>query len=81
MKHPLSSVLSDTTALRVTVRGIVQGVGFRPFVYRLAHALQLIGTVINDSDGVEIILNGEPQVVEDFLHRLQVDGPGCCPYY
>nr|WP_320012140.1 carbamoyltransferase HypF [uncultured Desulfobulbus sp.] len=75
MKHPPSSVLSETTALRVTVRGIVQGVGFRPFVYRLAHALQLIGTVINDSDGVEIILNGEPQVVEDFLHRLQVEAP------
>ncbi|MGD9949104.1 MAG: carbamoyltransferase HypF [Desulfobulbus sp.] len=65
----------ETTALRVTVRGIVQGVGFRPFVYRLAHELNLAGTVINDGDGVEIFLAGPESTLRVFTHRLRLDAP------
>ena len=44
-----------TTALRINVRGIVQGVGFRPFVYRLAHELDLAGSVIWPGIGSAIL--------------------------
>ena len=70
--HPASI---ETTALRITVRGIVQGVGFRPFVYRLAHELHLAGTVINDGDGVEIFLTGLEPDVQAFANRLRLDAP------
>ncbi|MEN6409113.1 MAG: acylphosphatase, partial [Anaerolineaceae bacterium] len=43
---------------RLQVRGIVQGVGFRPFVYSLAKRLNLTGWVCNTSSGVEIEING-----------------------
>lgn len=62
-------------ALRVNVRGVVQGVGFRPFVYRLAHELGLAGSVINDGDGVEILLAGPELVVHSFVERLRGEAP------
>ena len=59
----------------VRVRGQVQGVGFRPFVYRLANELSLHGWVRNDAEGVEISIRGEDGAVSDFLSRLKSDGP------
>ncbi len=59
----------------VRVRGQVQGVGFRPFVYRLANALSLQGWVRNDAEGVEISVRGESSAVSDFLSRLESDRP------
>ena len=59
----------------VHVRGVVQGVGFRPFVYRLATQLQLAGQIGNDTDGVTIEIEGEPESVAGFLHRLHADAP------
>jgi hydrogenase maturation protein HypF len=53
-------------ALRIRVTGVVQGVGFRPFVYRLARDLALTGWVLNGGRGVEIHAEGEP----DALDRL-----------
>ncbi|MDF2904084.1 MAG: (NiFe) hydrogenase maturation protein HypF, partial [Bacillus sp. (in: firmicutes)] len=47
------------SAIRVSVRGRVQGVGFRPFVFGLADKYQLTGTVQNNMDGVKIHLEGE----------------------
>ena len=44
---------------KITVKGIVQGVGFRPFVYNLAKSLNLKGYVINSSKGVTIEIEGE----------------------
>jgi len=60
---------------RVAVRGAVQGVGFRPFVYRLAHDLALDGFVRNGGAGVEIEIEGRPSAVRRFLLRLEVERP------
>jgi len=60
---------------RVRVRGAVQGVGFRPFVFRLATALQLRGWVQNSSQGVLIEVEGEREQVEAFLDRLEREKP------
>ncbi len=60
---------------RLTVRGIVQGVGFRPFVYRLAQELSLAGWVRNDGQGVSIEVEGEPDRLAAFRRRLADEKP------
>lgn len=60
---------------RVQVRGIVQGVGFRPFVYRLARELALDGWVRNDGSGVTIEVEGRTALIADFLRRLRDEAP------
>jgi hydrogenase maturation protein HypF len=60
-------------ATRIRVTGIVQGVGFRPFVWRLAHELGLKGWVRNDAAGVEIHTEGAGFAV--FMARLQAEAP------
>ena len=60
---------------RVRVQGTVQGVGFRPFVYRLAGELGLSGFVLNDSRGVLIEVEGSLASVGRFLARLESDAP------
>ena len=62
--------------LRVTVKGIVQGVGFRPFVYRTAVRHGLFGYVRNRGDaGVEILLEGEDSAIAGFLRDLREQKP------
>ncbi len=61
--------------LNLVVRGAVQGVGFRPFVYRLAGELGLAGQVRNASEGVVIDVEGESALVDQFRARLNVEGP------
>ncbi|HEX5296318.1 MAG TPA: carbamoyltransferase HypF, partial [Streptosporangiaceae bacterium] len=61
------------TAIRV--EGVVQGVGFRPFVYTLATGLGLAGLVGNDADGVFAEVEGPAPAVEEFLRRLERDAP------
>lgn len=69
--------MSDALAqrLRVEVEGTVQGVGFRPFVYRLARELGLTGWVQNTRNDVLIEVEGNLPVVEEFLQRLRTDAP------
>ena len=55
----------------VGVRGVVQGVGFRPFVYRLAAEEQLAGLIGNDTDGVTIEIEGPSASLDAFLTRLR----------
>ncbi|MFN3397240.1 MAG: carbamoyltransferase HypF [Sulfurimicrobium sp.] len=57
------------------MRGQVQGVGFRPFVYRLAQELGLSGWVCNDGEGVKIAAQGAPQAIQALLRRLRSDAP------
>jgi hydrogenase maturation protein HypF len=59
----------------IRVSGVVQGVGFRPFVWRLARELGLSGWVRNDSRGVEIQVRGAAEQVRDLLARLEHDAP------
>jgi len=63
------------TRLRLEVRGAVQGVGFRPFVYRLAHELGLRGWVQNDGRGVRLEVEGERRHLDQFRERLQAEAP------
>ena len=56
--------------LHILVGGQVQGVGFRPFVYRLADEFNLTGWVVNDNRGVTIGVQGTPEAVEQFPRRL-----------
>jgi hydrogenase maturation protein HypF len=60
---------------KITVQGIVQGVGFRPFVYGLANRLGLDGMVQNDTTGVVIDVEGDPTCLERFLHALVDEAP------
>ncbi|MEU7072271.1 carbamoyltransferase HypF [Streptomyces narbonensis] len=60
---------------RVVVRGVVQGVGFRPFVYALATGLRLSGHVTNTADGVVAEVEGAPADVASFCARLAPDAP------
>ncbi len=60
---------------QIIVSGIVQGVGFRPFVARLAHQLGLSGYVLNDTKGVIIEVEGPASVLQEFLRRLSADKP------
>jgi len=70
--HPASIPAS---ALHITVHGIVQGVGFRPFVYRLAHRYGLMGTVANNGEGVVIHVGGSAAALDDFVVALRSDAP------
>jgi hydrogenase maturation protein HypF len=65
----------STTASLIKVRGVVQGVGFRPFVYRVATKLNLRGWVLNGEDGVEIHLEGDGPAQRQFLHTLETSPP------
>ena len=68
---------SPTTAVRrrIAVSGIVQGVGFRPFVFRLASDLALDGWVRNDAAGVTIEVEGDPDRVDNMVRRIATDAP------
>lgn len=61
--------------LRVNIRGAVQGVGFRPFVYRLATSLGLKGWVSNGVQGVSIEMEGPSEILQTFLVRLEKEKP------
>ncbi len=61
--------------LRIAIRGAVQGVGFRPFVYRLATEMSLNGWVNNSLQGVFIEVEGAKETLDDFLLRLDREKP------
>lgn len=63
------------TAWEIRVRGLVQGVGFRPFVWRLANAAGLCGEVLNDAEGVVIRLACSAPQLEEFRAKLKAELP------
>ena len=67
--------MSVQSATRIQVKGVVQGVGFRPFVYRLASELGLVGDVRNDASGVLINLTGPVAEIDLFLDRMSHETP------
>jgi hydrogenase maturation protein HypF len=67
--------VSMAVACSIRVRGVVQGVGFRPFVYRLARTNALTGWVLNGEEGVEIHVEGAAQGLESFLRDLKTQPP------
>ncbi len=77
MEHPRLPPPSPPSLVRrrIEVQGIVQGVGFRPFVYRLAEELDLDGWVRNDAAGVTIEVEGDAARVERMVARVRADAP------
>ncbi len=65
----------ETERRRLTVSGTVQGVGFRPFVHRLAHELGLTGSIGNDDTGVWCEVQGSPSMLDRFQTELVLHGP------
>jgi hydrogenase maturation protein HypF len=61
--------------VRARVDGTVQGVGYRPFVFRLADELGIAGWVLNDEHGVLVEAEGPPEAVAAFVERLTIDAP------
>jgi hydrogenase maturation protein HypF len=66
---------ASRTSARVRIEGTVQGVGFRPFAFRLAQELELGGCVYNDARGVVVEAEGVAGAVEEFVRRLSNDAP------
>jgi len=67
--------------LKLHINGVVQGIGFRPFVYRLARELKLTGWVSNNAQGVAIAVEGTQQQLSIFLERLQIEKPARSQIY
>ncbi len=65
----------QTVSQFITVTGVVQGVGFRPFVYRLARDHGLTGWVLNHSGGVDIEIEGAPEALQAFRRALRAQAP------
>jgi hydrogenase maturation protein HypF len=61
--------------VRLSLQGLLQGIGFRPFVYQLAHEIGLTGWVQNSPQGVAIEVEGDCEALEEFLQRLQKESP------
>ena len=59
----------------IRVRGTVQGVGFRPTVYKLAAREKLVGEVLNDSEGVLIRISGQQSALHNFVKQLDLESP------
>jgi hydrogenase maturation protein HypF len=66
---------SDRVGVRVTVQGTVQGVGFRPFVYRLARSLGLSGRAYNAPAGLVLEVTGPPDALDALPERLRTEAP------
>jgi len=67
--------ISTLESVHISVRGVVQGVGFRPFVYQLATKHGLKGWVCNTSEDVKIEIAGQTEAIENFLHDLREKAP------
>jgi hydrogenase maturation protein HypF len=75
MTGPLPREASDRISVEICVRGRVQGVGFRPTVWRLAHELDLAGEVRNGPEGVIIQASGSSMAIDRMVQRLRAEPP------
>jgi hydrogenase maturation protein HypF len=60
---------------QIDIKGIVQGVGFRPFIYNLANSFDLKGFVLNNSFGVQIKINTNQEVLDKFIEKINLSKP------
>ena len=63
------------TTYKISIQGTVQGVGFRPFVYSLAHRYALTGTISNGAKGVEISINALEDIIKAFVASITQELP------
>ena len=70
-----AGIRSELQGISIRVRGLVQGVGFRPTVWRLARRFGLLGEVLNDGEGVLIHAWGEQAALDAFRHALATEPP------
>ena len=75
METQKTSKQPPQTRLHIIIQGAVQGVGFRPFIYRLATEMQLIGWVNNSSQGVFIEVEGNQKTLQEFLLKIEKQKP------
>lgn len=68
-------IIAETEALDISVRGRIQGVGFRPFIYRLASNHNLHGWVNNQTSHVKIHIEGKKENVDSFIHDIRAKAP------
>ena len=68
-------IVKTSSACSIRVRGVVQGVGFRPHVYRLAQSHALAGWVLNGDEGVEIFIEGDELELQAFVESLKIKKP------
>ncbi len=71
----------ETRRLKAAIQGAVQGVGFRPFVYRLASEMRLRGWVSNTPQGVLIEVEGEQNLLRTFIARIHSEKPAISSIY
>ncbi len=62
-------------AIKIHITGLVQGVGFRPFIYRIAHTRKLSGWVENSNEGVKIHIEGPKNEIDDFISAIESEAP------
>ncbi|MFO8049726.1 MAG: carbamoyltransferase HypF, partial [Desulfosudaceae bacterium] len=74
-KKPAAERPWSLSSKNIEISGIVQGVGFRPFIYQLARRHGLNGRVINTSTGVSIRAEGSPDKIKDFLKAIETNAP------
>lgn len=67
--------MNKIEAQKLRIKGTVQGVGFRPFVFNLAQSEGLVGSVLNDGQGVEAVIEGPSQALHNFRRRLLSELP------
>ncbi len=80
-QSPDRDAAGHVTSMEIRVRGLVQGVGFRPFVYRIARENGLTGFVRNDDDGVFIRVEGPAGRIHTFLDQLKHNPPRAAQLY
>lgn len=72
--------MEELKTYQIKIKGIVQGIGFRPFIYNLANKFNIKGFVLNDSNGVLIIARQNKKQSENFIKQLKTDKPDLAFY-
>ena len=68
-------MMPENQGLKIQIKGIVQGVGFRPFIFNLAEQYNLTGWVRNTSNSVQIEVNGPPEALQTFVSSIKAFTP------